>query len=431
MRLPFSLRAMPMPGRWHLPAAGALYATALNAAYRDFDQHYSVIGNPDPATEDFVRAIEAITGTPHSDGNRIDLLFNGDQIFPAMLDAIRSATATINFLTYVYWRGDIGTAFADAIAERARAGVRCNVLLDAIGAQPIDPSMIHTMQQAGARVEWFRPINWKNITRLDNRTHRKILVVDGRIGFTGGVGIAPEWTGNAQDKDHWRDTHLRLEGPAVRGLQGAFCDEWAETTRELLAGPDYIPHIPPLPGGALTQVTRSAAGKGNTSIETLFFLAIAMARTRLWITSAYLVPRQAFTKALTNAAERGVDVRILVPGPHSNKIVVREAGRHDYAELIAGKTRIYEYQPTMLHAKTITVDGVWTSIGSANFDNRSFALNDEINVSIHDARLTGQLDAQFERDIARATEITPDVWRKRSVPQRVIQAVSSVAGREL
>ena len=419
------------PGRWYLPPGLAGFATTNHHYYRLSHQEYNVVGQLDAASEDFIRAIEALTGSPHVSGNQLKLLINGDQIFPPMLQAIRTAKRTINFLTYVYWRGEIGKVFADALCERARAGVRCNVLIDALGAEKIGKKLIKDMTEAGVHVERFRPVGWVNITRLDNRTHRKILVVDGKLGFTGGVGIADEWTGNAQDKKHWRDSHLQVEGPAVRGLQGAFLENWLEATNEILTGEAYLPHLPELDNDSKVQITRSSAGKGATEMETLFYLALSVAEKRIWLTTAYFAPRETFVDLMCFAAERGVDVRLMVPGIHSNKIIARETGRKDYTRMLNYGVRIFEYQPTMLHAKTITIDSVWASIGSSNFDNRSFLLNDEANLSTQDRDFVTQLDTQFEQDLERCKEITLDNWKSRSFSERIAESVSQITRREV
>jgi cardiolipin synthase len=398
---------------------------------RPVKRDYILVGELDPTSTEFIDAMEAITGAPSTIGNQAQLLINGDQIFPAMLEAMRSATTTLNLLTFVYWTGSIAPQVAEAICERAKAGVRCNILLDAVGAAKIDRKLIEDMRECGAQVAWFRPPRWYNLTKFDNRTHRKILVVDGQIGFTGGVGIAEEWTGNAQDALHWRDTHLRLVGPVVRGLQGAFCENWLEATGEVLTGKPYLPALEAFQDGVRAQVTRSSAGKGDTNAETLFFLALAAAQKRIWLTTAYFAPRAALVDALVQAAERGVDVQILVPGPHIDKQIVRKVGRSHYSKLLKKGIKIYEYQPTMLHAKTMVVDSVWSTVGSINFDNRSFALNDEANVSIHDPQLAQQIEKQFELDLTRAKKFTARRWSRRGIWERVQEKLGGLVRREL
>ncbi|CAN5571751.1 hypothetical protein BH20ACT23_BH20ACT23_11880 [soil metagenome] len=297
-----------------------------------------------PSVDDpgFSHLLESLAGAPVREGNKVDILRNGHEIFPAMLDAIRSAEQTIDFATFVYWRGDIAPEFADALAERARAGVEVNVLLDAMGAAKMERTLVNKLRDAGAHVEWFRPPHWYSIHKMNNRTHRKILAVDGRVGFTGGVGIAEEWTGNCETPENWRDTHLRLEGPSVRDLVGGFQENWAEATRCILLD-GHLGDTPNFPDGARTQILRSSAGKGSTNAEELFYSAIMCARRTLWITTAYFAPRRAFILALIDAVKRGVDVRVLVNGPHIDKEAVRQAGRSSYDDLLEGGVRIFEY----------------------------------------------------------------------------------------
>jgi cardiolipin synthase len=284
-------------------------------------------------------------------------------------------------------------------------------------------------------VRWFRPLSWYDINRLNNRTHRKVLVVDGEIAFTGGVGIAEEWTGHAQDRHHWRDTHIRVEGPAARGLQGAFVDNWFEATSEVLVGDHYLTAQPDRgeaeEAGHTAQVIRSTASNYDTNIETLFMLVIATARQHFWLTTAYFVPTAAFIQALRDAAKRGVDVKVLTPGPRTNKKLVRRAGRANYAPLLEAGVHIYEFEPTMLHCKTLVVDGVWGTVGSTNFDNRSFALNDEINICFREAEPVSNLEKQFQLDLERATEIKHSDWKTRGPLERLVDWVSDWLNPEL
>jgi cardiolipin synthase len=379
----------------------------------------------------FLRAAESLTGAPVSFGNDAELLINGDQIFPAYIGAIQDAKETVNLLTYAYWRGDIAIDVADTLCEKASAGVECNVIVDAVGAVKMDRKLVHKMRDAGVNVCFFRPPKPYAVRRLQYRTHRKLLIVDGTTGFTGGVGIAEEWTGNAEDPDHWRDTHVRVSGPVVRGLQGAFAENWLECTGDVLAGDRYLPYIEELEDGGPMQVMRSSATVGDSNAEALIYLAVAAAKRSLELTSAYFVPRPAFTEALVEAAERGVRMRILVPGSHIDKQFVRTAGRAAYDELIDAGIEIYEYCPTMLHAKTLTVDEIWSSVGSVNFDNRSFQLHDEVTLCVQSERFAGQLHEVFESDLAVSERIEPDEWRQRPVTQRVRENVTKYARREL
>ena len=413
-------------------AAGAAWYAADSLRHRRESGHgYRLRGDVDPADASFLRAAEAITGAPVSYGNDAELFINGDQIFPAYLDGVRAAEETVNLLTYAYWRGDIAIEVADTLCEKASAGVECNVILDAVGAAKMDRKLVAKMRDAGVNVCFFRPPKPYAVKRLQHRTHRKLLIVDGKVGFTGGVGIAEEWTGNAQDPDHWRDTHVRVRGPVVRGLQGAFAENWLECTGDVLAGDRYLPYIEEVEDGGPMQVTRSSATIGDTNAEALVYLALAAAKRSIELTSAYFVPRPAFTDALVEAAERGVQLRILVPGSHIDKEFVRTAGRASYDDLLAAGIELYEYCPTMLHAKTLTVDGIWSSVGSVNFDNRSFQLHDEVALCVQSERFASLLHDTFEHDLEASERIHPDGWSSRPLTMRARERVTKYARREL
>ncbi|MGH2990695.1 MAG: phospholipase D-like domain-containing protein [Solirubrobacterales bacterium] len=380
---------------------------------------------------EFLRAAEALTGAPISHGNEAELLINGDRIFPAFLETIASAERTLNVQTYIYWRGEIAHEVAGAVSAKAREGVQCKVILDALGAAKMDTGLVDEMEKAGVRVVRFRPPKPYAVRRIANRTHRRLLIADGSVGMTGGVGIASEWTGDAEDPDHWRDTHVRVRGPVVRGMQGAFAENWLEGTGELLADERQLPELEPLEGGGPMQLVRSSAKVGDTNVEALYYLAIASAERSMDITAAYFVPRPAFAEALVKAAERGVEVRILVPGPHIDKGLVRLAGRAAYGQLLDAGARIFEYQPTMLHAKSLVVDGVWASVGTVNFDNRSFQLHDEVTLCVWDETFAGRLREAFERDLERSEEIDADGWDGRPPHRRLAEAATTLLRREL
>ena len=413
-------------------AAGAAWYGADSLRHRREGGHgYRLRGEVDVREASFLRAAEALTGAPVSHGNDAEILINGDEIFPAYVGAIRDAEETVNLTTYAYWRGEIATEVADTLCEKASAGVECNVIVDAVGAAQMDRKLVRKMRDAGVHVCFFRPPKPYAIRRLQYRNHRKLLIVDGTTGFTGGVGIAEEWTGNAQDPDHWRDTHVRVTGPVVRGLQGAFAENWLECTGDVLAGDRYLPYIEATEDGGPMQVMRSSATVGDSNAEALIYLAVAAAKRSIELTSAYFVPRPAFTQALVEAAERGVHMRILVPGSHIDKQFVRTAGRAAYDELIGAGIEIYEYCPTMLHAKTLTVDEIWSSVGSVNFDNRSFQLHDEVTLCVQSERFASQLHDVFEKDLEASERIEPDKWRERSIGQRARENVTKYARREL
>lgn len=412
-------------------AALAWYASESLRHRREGAFGYELADEIDVSSPQFLRASEALTGAPVSTGNDAELLINGERIFPALLETIAGAERTLNLETYVYWRGDIAGEVAEALCERAAAGVECRVLLDALGSAKMKRGLLRRMEAAGVAVRRFRPPKPYAVKRLTNRTHRRVLVADGRLGMTGGVGIAAEWTGNADDPDHWRDTHVRVRGPVVRGLQGAFAEHWLEATGEVLGGEDHLPEIEPVEGGGAMQLVRSAAGVGDTNAEALYYLAISSARRSIDLTAAYFAPRPAFTAALAEAAERGVDVRILVPGSHTDKEFVRTAGRAAYSTLIEAGARLFEYGPTMLHAKTLVVDGLWSSVGSINFDNRSFQLHDEATLGIWSEEFAGLLTESFEADLGRSERIDPAAWRRRGPGQRLREAATTLVRREL
>ena len=322
-------RASVAAKAWPAAVGGGLvlwYAADSLRHRRESGHGYELRGEVSVGEPRFMRDAEALTGAPVSQGNDVELLVNGDAIFPAYVGAIKDARETVNLLTYAYWRGDIATDVAETLCAKARDGVECNVLIDAVGGAKMQRKLIGEMRDAGVTVHYFRPPKPYAVRRLQYRTHRKLLIVDGRVGFTGGVGIAEEWTGDAQDPDHWRDTHVRVRGPVVRGLQGAFAENWLEATGQVLAGEQYLPDLEPFEDGALMQVMKSSATVGDSNAEALYFLALAAARETIDLTSAYFVPRPAFTDALVEAAERGVSMRILVPGPHIDKEFVRTAG---------------------------------------------------------------------------------------------------------
>jgi cardiolipin synthase len=372
----------------------------------------------------FLRDMGTMLGPPILGGNRYQELRNGDEIFPAMLAAIRGARRSIDFETYIYWSGDIGKAFADALSERAHAGVPVHVLLDWLGSQKIDPALIGQMRSAGVQIQRYHALQWYNLARLNNRTHRKILVVDGRIGFTGGVGIAPEWTGHAQDKDHWRDTHFRLEGPAVAQMQAVFLDNWIKTTGEVLHGDAYFPALEPV-GDGRAQVFMSSPEGGAESMHLMYLLAITAAQRSIYLSMAYFVPDELAVKALRDALKRGVRVQVIAPGPITDTETVRKASRALWGELLQAGAAFYEYQPTMYHCKVMIVDELLTSVGSTNFDNRSFRLNDEANLNVYDHAFAQRQIEVFRDDLAHARRITYEDWRNRPWREKLLEWIAS------
>jgi cardiolipin synthase len=370
--------------------------------------------------------LEGLLGVPATEGNRVEALRNGDEIFPAMLDAIRAAERTIDLLSYIYWTGDVARQFGEACRDRARAGVRVRILLDAVGAKPMADELIEELTAAGVLVEWFRPpATWK-VWETNHRTHRKVLVCDESVAFIGGVGIAKPWEGNARNAREWRDTHFRVRGPAVDGLRAAFASNWAETGQPLFTDVDRFPDQP-RPGDAVVQVVRGEGETGWTDIWTVYRTLIEVAQRRLRITTAYFVPGPMLQESLMAAARRGVQVEILVPGRHMDKPLVRLNGQDAYDRLLEAGVRIYQYRRTMLHAKVITVDEVASFVGSANFDRRSSTLNEEANLLVLDEPLAAELDRHFEDDRAGSREIDLERWRGRPKLHKLAERAIQVA----
>ena len=368
----------------------------------------------------FVRSMGNLLGPPLAGGNRVSELLNGDEIFPAMLEAIRGAKRTITFETYIYWSGKIGEEFADALTERSAAGVKVHVLLDWVGSGKMDQITLERMERAGIQVERYHPIHWYTLTRLNHRTHRKLLVVDGRIGFTGGVGIGDVWLGNAQDEDHWRDSHYRLEGPAVAHMQAAFLDNWLKTQAEVLHGEDYFPALQPV-GEAFAQVFRSSSREGSESVRMMYLLSIAAASRSILLSAAYFVPDDLSVEMLVEAKKRGARVEIITPGPKIDVEITRKASRSRWGALLEAGVEIWEYQPTMYHVKVMVVDGMWVSVGSTNFDNRSFRLNDEANLNVLDRPFAERLTKTFEEDKAKSRRITYEEWLHRPWTEKLLE----------
>ncbi|QGG95386.1 phospholipase D-like domain-containing protein [Actinomarinicola tropica] len=381
----------------------------------------------DERTDKIRRTLEGLLGSPASDGNRLEVLRNGDQIFPAMLDAIAASTRTIDFLTFIYWTGDIGRRFAEAFAERARHGVRVRVLLDAVGSRLIDEELVGMMEDGGCDVQWFRPVEAGALGEVNHRTHRKVLVCDETTAFTGGVGIADEWTGDARSEDEWRDTHFLVEGPAVLGLRGAFVDNWAETGAKLFDPEvDRFPELQPS-GDRTIQVVKGAAETGWSDIATMFRSLVLLAEENLRITTAYFNPDDLLRELICDTSRRGVRVQVLIPGPHADKRFVQLASESAYAELLDAGVEIHNFQTSMLHAKVLTIDGLVASVGSANVNNRSTLFDEEVNLIVYDREITAILDEHFEQDLRSSVEIDMSRWEERSAFQKAAETVIQTA----
>ena len=373
----------------------------------------------------FFRSMGMLLGPGIQRGNRVDALMNGDEIFPAMLEAIRSARKTVLFETFIYWSGEIGDQFAQALSDRARAGLKVHVLLDWVGSIKVDRGLLQQMKDAGVDVHMFHPLRWYNLGRINNRTHRKLLIVDGCIGFTGGVGIATPWTGHAQDADHWRDCHFRVEGPVVAQMQSVMLSNWSKTTGYILHGPDYFPELEER-GTQLAQMFHSSPSGGSESMQLMYLIAITAAVKSIDLSSAYFVPDEMARVALVAALQRGVRVRVITPGRHTDQPTVRHASRALWGDLLRAGAEIHVYQPTMYHCKLLVVDELLVSVGSTNFDPRSFHLNDEANLNVYDARFAQELTRVFEQDLQRCKRVTLEDWEGRPVLEKARERAAAL-----
>jgi cardiolipin synthase len=335
-----------------------------------------------------------------------------------MLQAIREARKSISFETYIYWSGDIGKVFADALKERCHAGVVVHVMLDWAGSAKMDGRLLDELTDAGVEVERYHPLRWYSIARLNNRTHRKLLVIDGRIGFTGGVGIADQWQGHAQDPEHWRDIHFRVEGPVVAQLQAGFMDNWIKTTGRVLHSGLYYPRLHPVGNQGMHLFVSSPAG-GNASMRLMYLLALAAATRSIDLQAAYFIPDRLVVDALIGARERGVAIRLLVPGRYLDSSLVRMASKRRWGRLLAAGVEIFEYTPTMMHNKMLILDRELISVGSTNFDIRSFDLNDEASLNIYSREFGQQMTAVMDADLQHATPYTLAMWQQRSWKQKL------------
>ncbi|MFP3556127.1 cardiolipin synthase [Paraburkholderia sp. SIMBA_049] len=384
-------------------------------------------GSDDPQ---FIRSMGLLLGPPVTSGNRFDVLLNGDEIFPSMLEGIASAQKTITFETFIYWSGAIGEQIAGALSEKARAGVAVHVLLDWVGSQKMDRHYLQMLKDAGADVIQYHKPHWTGLGRMNDRTHRKLLVIDGRIGFTGGVGIAQEWTGHAQDDMHWRDSHFRVTGPVVGHMQAVFMDNWIKATGNVLHGPDYFPEADEV-GEGLAHMFSSSPSGGSDDMQLMYLMAITAATHSIHLASAYFVPDKLTINAIVEAAKRGVDVRILTPGKHIDTHTVREASRACWGPLLEAGVQMFEYQPTMFHVKLLVVDDYLVSVGSTNFDSRSFKLNDEANLNIYDEAFARRQTQIFADDLAKSKRVSLDDWNRRPWTRKLVDRAVALLDSQL
>ena len=356
-------------------------------------------------------------------GNRIDVLLNGDEIFPAKLDLIRAARKTITYAQYVFEEGEPAADTAQALAERCRAGVKVHVLVDAVGSLMMPSQYRDWLTEAGCELALYRPLSPWAMDRVNNRNHRRILVVDGRAGVTGGSGTSGKWSGNGRQEGQWRDTDLRLEGPVVSQLQGAFAENWLEATGVALGGPDYFPSPIEPKGQVESQIVRSSPAGGSVAMYTMFLLAIASARRSIYITNPYFVPDDKMLSTLLQARQRGVRVVLLLPGATDHNLV-RQASRSELGRLLQAGVKVYEYRAALLHAKTMVIDSIWATVGSTNLDRRSFELNEELNLVVYNPDIARRLEGVFEADLRGSREVTYEAWKNRGILSRFLEALS-------
>jgi cardiolipin synthase len=422
----------PCPPQWPkvLGAAAVGGAATLFLARNFFPSekkiHHEIITNYAVGDDVFVRMMGNMFGPPLLKGNKVTALENGDQIFPALLEAIRSAQRTITFENFLFREGEVSDAFAGALAERARAGVKVHFLQDALGCDCLHGRAMNLIRQAGVQLEIFR----FSKMAINFRTHRKLLIIDGKTGYLGGTGIADDWKGDGRTHGRWRDSHYRLEGPAVAQMQQAFMDNWLETRAELLHGDEYFPKLEPA-GEDMCQVFKSSAGEGSDSGRLMLLVSIAAARRHIRIANAYFIPDRLCVQTLLDALRRGVKIEIITPGPDIDAHTVRAVGKTRWRRLLEAGARFYEYQPARFHCKYLLVDDCWASVGSANLDNRSLSLNEEANLNVLDEKFVAAHTRIFENDKSYSREITLDDWRRRPLDEKIRGRIGSVLASQM
>ena len=403
-----------------LAAAGALFLLWLVLVFLFSPGiNYHLARRTSVHADDFLYTLQSTCQAAVHHGNRVTIFTNGPEFYPAMLDAIRSATRSINLECYIFQPGRIADQFVEALSDRARLGVNVTVVVDAIGSFRLRGRPLRTLRDAGVRVHAYQPIEWHRLARLNNRTHRELMIVDGRLAFVGGAGIADWWALPHGGRPPWRDTMARIEGPVVAALQGVAAENWLECCGEIMTGPAYYPHIDPA-GRASAFVIKSSPSDRATSSRVAFQLLMEGADHHVRISTPYFLPDRALRRALVHLAERGVAVDVIVPGRHTDQRWVRLASRRMWGQLLAAGVRIHEYRATMTHHKVLIVDELWAVLGTTNIDNRSFEHNDEINVALRDPEVASRLLVDYRRDLAASEEVTFETWRRRPVWEKVV-----------
>jgi cardiolipin synthase len=382
------------------------------------------VATPQPAplgSEDFMRVLAAATGANATRRNRVEVFTNGENYYPASLEAIRAARESVHLEAYIFQRGRVAREYVDALTERARAGVEVRLVLDALGSFSTWDSYLKPLTAAGGRVAWYNGLRWYTLARINNRTHRELLVVDGRVAFTGGAGVADHWRyPPKKDRPRWRDTLFRVRGEAVAHLQATFAENWLEASGEILSDPKYFPPCDTARGDLHALVVNSSPSMGrSTRARILFQMLLAAAGESILITTPYFLPdRSARAEMVRAIRERGVKVRIITPGKGTDHALTRNASRRLYGDLLEAGAQIYEYQPTMIHCKTLVIDGKWSVVGTTNFDNRSFGLNDEVNLAAFNDELAARISEDFQRDVAESRLMTYEQWKRRPLFER-------------
>jgi cardiolipin synthase len=408
---------------------GAILSGALAFGfYHIFPRPHPVLYALEPDFDsdslEFRATMAGTTGMPAIGGNRVEIYNNGDEFYPAMMEAIESAQYSVTIELFIFWDGQVGRRFAEAFAEKAREGVAVKLLVDAIGS-PLGDEIVRILEAGGCQLAWFHPVRWYALDRVNLRTHRKSIIVDGRVAFTGGAGLADHWLGAAANESEWRDIQVRVEGPAVAVQQSGFAQNWLHSTGELLSGHAFFPK-PHSSGDVEIQTILSSPASGACAAATLHMIAIECARHNLYIANSYFIPDSRFIDMLVRARDRGVDVRVMVAGKHSDTWWARQNSLRLYGDLLRAGVEIYEYQPTMLHQKIMVVDGVWATIGTANFDSRSFALSEETNICFHDRALVNHLRSVFLADLEHCQRVDLADWGKRGLWQRSKEWLASL-----
>ncbi len=416
---------------WWAFGMGAMGVVSYLIAPAEFPPRYGLDHEFAVSDEEFLPTMAGATGVPFMPGNRLDILNNGDAFYPAMLAAIRDARMSITVEAYIYWAGDIGLEFAQALSARGKEQVKVKILLDAVGSSTIGTEILTMLEEGGCQLAWYNPLRWYSIGRFNRRTHRKSLIIDGHVGFTGGAGIADHWKGNARDSSEWRDMQVRLEGPAVTPLQTGFAQNWLETTGELISGPLYYPR-PSQPSGSLAvQTIMSSPESGTSTVRTMYYLSIICARKSIYIANPYFVPDEAAIDALIDAKRRGVDVRVMVSGIRNDNWLARQNSVRLFGPLLRAGIEIQEYNRTMLHHKTMVVDAAWATIGTTNFDNRSFAHNEENNLCFYDAAIACAMHETFLADLSCCERVTLEGWRRRGIVRQAGEVVAAVLQEQI